>query len=289
MKTEVTKIDSTKRQISIEVSGDIVKEKFTQVYEKIGKDAKVPGFRPGHAPRDMLEKNYSEHAHEMVLRELIPDIYNQAVGKEGLDVIDLPDISEVKLDGNVLSFKATVEVTPEIKLGNYKGLKLDYKRIEVAPDELKRSVDSLKEARKADALDDSFAKSLGYPDTAELEKTMERQLFLQKEHAQRQKIEGQIVENLISGLDFKIPHSLVERQLQDLLRQAKMDMALKGMPREKIDEQEKELTAHLEPEAKKQVKIYLTLAEIAKKEHIPVDDHMPRKVMEFLLKEAKWE
>jgi len=289
MKTEVTKIDSTKRQISIEVSGDIVKEKFTQVYEKIGKDAKVPGFRPGHAPRDMLEKNYSEHAHEMVLRELIPDIYNQAVGKEGLDVIDLPDISEVKLDGNVLSFKATVEVTPEIKLGHYKGLKLDYKRIEVAPDELKRSVDSLKEARKADALDDSFAKSLGYPDTAELEKTMERQLFLQKEHAQRQKIEGQIVENLISGLDFKIPHSLVERQLQDLLRQAKMDMALKGMPREKIDEQEKELTAHLEPEAKKQVKIYLTLAEIAKKEHIPVDDHMPRKVMEFLLKEAKWE
>ncbi len=288
MKTEVKKIDGTKREISIEVSGDIVKEKFTRVYEKIGKDAKVPGFRPGHAPRDMLEKNYSEHAHEMVLRELIPDVYNQAVGKEGLDVIDLPDISEVKLDGNVLSFKATVEVTPEIKLGNYKGLKLEYKRIEVAADEVKRTIDSLKEARKVDAVDGSLARSLGYPDTAELEKTLEKQLFLQKEHAQRQKIEGQIIESLISGLDFKAPHALVERQLQDLLRQAKMDMALKGVPREKIDEQEKELATQLEPEAKKQVKVYLTLTEIAKKENIPVDDHMPRKVMEFLLKEAKW-
>jgi FKBP-type peptidyl-prolyl cis-trans isomerase (trigger factor) len=289
MKTEVKKIDSTKREINIEVSGDIVKEKFAQVYEKIGKDAKVPGFRPGHAPRDMLEKNYSEHAHEMVLRELIPDVYNQAVGKEGLDVIDLPDISEVKLDGNVLSFKATVEVTPEIKLGNYKGLKLEYTRIVVAADEVKRTIDSLKEARKVDTIDDSLARSLGYPDAAELEKTLEKQLFLQKEHAQRQKIESQIIETLISGLDFKAPRALVERQLQDLLRQAKMDMALKGAPREKIDEQEKELATQLEPEAKKQVKVYLTLAEIAKKENIPVDDHMPRKVMEFLLKEAKWE
>jgi len=49
------------------------------------------------------------------------------------------------------------------------------------------------------------------------------------------------------------------------------------------------LIQQLEPEAKAQVKVYLVLAAIAKKENIPIDDHMPRKTMEFLLKEADWQ
>ncbi len=66
-------------------------------------------------------------------------------------------------------------------------------------------------------------------------------------------------------------------------------MALRGSTLEKIDEQEKALHEQLEPEAKRQVKIYLVLSAIAKKENIPQDDHMPHKVMEFLLKEASWQ
>lgn len=288
LKTEAKKIDSTKTEINIEVSGDIVKAKFEEVFKRIAKEAKVPGFRPGHAPRDILEKHYSSYANELVLKELVPDIYNQAIDKEGLEAIELPNISDVKLDRSALSFRAQVEISPQIQVKNYKGIKVNYKRIEVAPDEIKRNIDSLKEARKADMADDNFAKSLGYPKSAELEKVMESQIYIQKENLQRQKIEDEIVESITAGLDFKLPQSLVNRQLQDLLRQAKLDLALKGMPREKIDEQEKELSQELEPQAKRQVKVYLVLTQIAKKENIPLDDHMPRKVMEFLLREAEW-
>jgi len=288
MKTEVKKLDSAKREISVEVSGDIVKNKFEDVFKRIGQEAKVPGFRPGHAPRDILEKEFSSHAHEQVLKELIPDVYNQAIEKEGLEVIDLPNISDVKLDRNTLSFKAQVEVSPEIKLKDYKGLKVNYKKAEVSLDEIKRSIDALKETRKIDAVDDNFAKSLGYPDLAELEKIVERQIFMQKENLQRQKMENEIIESITKDLDFKLPQSLVKRQLEDLVKQAKLDLALKGMPREKIEEQEKSLSDELEPEAKRQVKVYLVMAEIAKKEKIPLDDHMPRRVMELLLREADW-
>lgn len=288
LKTEAKKIDSTKTEINIEVSGDIVKAKFEEIFKRIAKDAKVPGFRPGHVPRDILEKHYSSYANELVLKELVPDIYNQAIDKEGLEAIELPNISDVKLDRSALSFKAQVEISPQIQVKNYKGIKVNYKRIEVAPDEIKRNIDSLKEARKADTADDNFAKSLGYPRSAELEKVMENQIYIQKENLQRQKIEDEIVESITAGLDFKLPQSLVNRQLQDLTRQAKVDLALKGMPREKIDEQEKELSQELEPQAKRQVKVYLVLTQIAKKENIPLDDHMPRKVMEFLLREAEW-
>jgi len=313
MKTEVKKLDSNKREINIEVSGDIVKNKFDDVFNQISKEAKVAGFRPGHAPRDILEQKYSSHAHELVMKELIPQLYNQAIDKEGLEVIELPSISEVKLDRTALSFKAQVEVSPEIPLKNYKGIKVNYKKIEVSPEAIKRNIDSLKEARKIDVvpnvvtqvdshrhpeetpqkdttfgIDDSFAKSLGYPNLAEFEKAMEKQIYIQEENLQRQRIEKEIIESITNGLDFKLPQSMVNRQLQDLVRQAKLDLVLKGSPREKIEEQEKTITGQLEPEARSQVKIYLVLSAIAKRENIAIDDHMPRNVMEFLLKEANW-
>ncbi|MFA5311505.1 MAG: trigger factor [Candidatus Omnitrophota bacterium] len=288
MKTEVKRIDNNTREINVEVSGDVVKNKFEEVFKKISSEAKVPGFRPGHAPRDILEKQFSAVAHEQVLKELIPDIYNQAVNKEGLDVIELPQISEVKLDNNSLSFKANVEISPEIDIKDYRNIPVNYKNVSVAEDEVKRSIDSFKESRKLEKLNDSLARSLGYPSLAELEKVLEKQIFLQKENNQRQKLESEIIDNLLRGMDFKLPQSLVKRQLEDMLRQAKLDLALKGVPREKIDAQEGKMREELEPEARNQVKVYLVLSAIAKKESIPLDDHMPRKVMEFLLREANW-
>jgi FKBP-type peptidyl-prolyl cis-trans isomerase (trigger factor) len=226
--------------------------------------------------------------HEQVLKDMVPDIYNQAIDKEGLDVIELPEISDVKLDRENLSFKATVEVSPEIDIKDYKGVKIEYKKITVAADEIKRSIDSVKESRKLEKIDDSFAKTLGYPNLQELEKAMERQIFLHKENQERQRIENEIILSVSKDQNFKVPKLLVERQLQDMLRQAKIDLAMKGVARDKIEEQEKTMVTELEPEAMNQVKIYLILSAIAKKENIALDDHMPRHVMEFLLKEADW-
>ncbi|RJP29713.1 MAG: hypothetical protein C4533_01625 [Candidatus Omnitrophota bacterium] len=288
MKTAVKKLDATKREMSIEVTGEVIKNKFEDVIKKISKEAKVPGFRPGHAPRDLIEKNFSGAIREQVLKELVPELYNQAIEKEALDVIELPDISDIKLDNVTLTFKATVETAPEIALKNYKKLKVSYKNVEVTPDDVKRSIDSLKESRKLDNLDDNFARGLGYPTLADLEKTIEKQLFLQKEHQQRQKMEEEIIEQLNSQADFKIPATLIERQINDMLRQTKIDLAMKGIPAERVDEREKELRKEMEPQAKKQVKTYLILSEIAKKEKIELNDHMPHNVMEFLLREAEW-
>jgi FKBP-type peptidyl-prolyl cis-trans isomerase (trigger factor) len=288
METEVRKIDDTKKEISVKISGEIVKNKFEDVFKKIGQEAKVAGFRPGHVPRDILEKNFAASANEQVLKELIPDIYNQAIEKEAIDAIDMPDISEVKLDRNSLSFKAAVEIKPEIHLVKYKGIKLNYKKIEVGADDVKRSLDSLKESKKIDNLDDAFAKGLGYPSLLNLEKFLEAQIYIQKQNQERKKLEDTLIETIMKDLDFKAPQSLVNRQVQELIRQTKMDMAIKGVPREKIEEHDKALTEQCAAEAKSQVRMYLVLSEIAKKENIPQDDHMPNRVIEFLFKEAEW-
>jgi FKBP-type peptidyl-prolyl cis-trans isomerase (trigger factor) len=288
MKIEVKKIDGNIREINIEVGADIVEKKFDDVFKRISQEAKVPGFRPGHAPRDIIEKKFGTLANEEVLKELIPDVYNQAINRERLDVVELPQVSDVKLSRNNLSFKAKVEVMPEINLKDYKGIKINYKNIKVSSDEVKRNIDSFKEARKIESLDDNLARSLGYPTLLELEGVLEKQIYLNKESAQRQDLENQIVENLLKGVEFSLPQSMVKRQQEDMLRQAKLDLALKGIQREKIEGQQEKMLKDLEPEAKRQVKVYLILSSIAKRENIPVDEHMPRKTMEFLLKEADW-
>jgi FKBP-type peptidyl-prolyl cis-trans isomerase (trigger factor) len=85
-----------------------------------------------------------------------------------------------------------------------------------------------------------------------------------------------------------LPKSLVNKHLEDLLRRSKIELAMRGIAREQIDEQEKKMLEELEPEAKRQVEVYLILATIAKKENIPLDDRMSSNVIEFLFKEGDW-
>jgi len=288
MQTEVKKLDSGKMELNVSVEGEIIKNKFADVFKRIGREIKIKGFRPGHAPQDILEKEYSGLAHERVLKELIPKLYDQAVAKETLQVLDLPEISEVKLDRNSLSFRAQVEVMPEIGIKNYKGIKIDYKKISVSPDEIKRNIDSLKESKKVDVLDDNFAKSLGYPKLAELENALECQIAGQKVSALRHDVEQQVIDEVSKDLDFKLPPALVNKQLEELIRQANLELILRGAAREDIIKQKEMFHKELLESAKNQVKVHLILSEIAKKENIPADDYMTQKVMEFLFKEAHW-
>ena len=289
MKTEIKKIDNANRQIKIELNGERVKDKFEEVFKKIGQEAKIKGFRPGHAPRDVLEKAYSSVAHEQVLKELIPELYEEALAKEKIDSVDYPQISDVKLERDHISFTAKVEVHPEIEIKNYKGIKLVYTAPAVSEDEIKRYLDSVKESRKLDTLDDAFAKSMGYPSLDVLRKTIERQLALQKDNAQHQQLEKSLIEQLGKGLDVKLPQAMVNRQIEETLRQTKMDLIMRGLPREKVDAEDAAMRKEIEPRAREHVQTYLLLSAVAKKENIPVNDAMPRQVMEFLFREANWE
>jgi len=188
-----------------------------------------------------------------------------------------------------LSFTARVEITPEIEVKDYKGIPITYTKPSVTADEIKRQLDSIRESRKIDTMDDIFAKGLGYPSLEELKAVMERQALVSKDNAQRHDIEAQVINHLHKGLKREVAPVIGFKQAQDMLRQAKVDLALKGVPKEKIMEQEATLLKEIQPQAERQVLVYLVLSAIAKKENIPLDDNMMTKVMEFLYTNAKWE
>jgi FKBP-type peptidyl-prolyl cis-trans isomerase (trigger factor) len=289
MKVEAKKLDAGKVQLDIEVPAEIVNKKFDQVYERIGKDAKIPGFRPGKAPRDILEKHHGRLAREELIKNLIPEAYRDSLEREKISAIELPEISEVKLEANTLSFKATVEVKPEIALKDYKNIKLKYEEITVSPDEVEKALENLKESHKAQSIDEKFSRSLGYPTVLAMRASVQRQLFVQKENDGRYHLQEGLIKEILDNLKFKTPQSLLERRFKELVHQAKAQLASRGMSKEQIDSQEGGLRKELYPEAESQVKTYLVLDEIARRENIPEDEHMSQKVIEFLLREADWE
>jgi len=288
MKVKVNKLDTLKRELEIEVGQDKVKEKFDVVYEEIKKSVKIPGFRPGTAPRNLLEKHHSKLAHEEVLKQLLPETYHDALEKEKIDAVSLPQITEVSLDNNLLKYKATLEIRPDIEIKNYKKIKIKKRSNDVNEEDLNKVLENIKQARKSEAIDDNFAHGLGYSSLSDFKDALKRQLAIQKEQENRIQLEKEIIDHLMKNSKFNVPGTLVDRRFSELRQNFREYMENNRMPKEEIEKKEKELEPKLKSQAGEEVKVFLVLDEIAKIESITRDEHMPQHVMEFLFKNAEW-
>ena len=288
MKVESKKLDAGKVQLDIEVSPEIVKKKFEEVFEKVGKDARIPGFRPGKAPRDILEKHHGRLIQDEVIKDLIPEAYRSSIEKEKIDVVEMPEISQVKLESNILFFRAVVEIKPQIEIKDYKNIKLKYKKMVVGSQDIDKSLDGLKESHKVSSLDDKFAKGLGYKTLADMRSSIERRLLTQKEDEVRRQLQEDLLKQILDKARFRVPSSLIAQRLEELVKDAKVQLALRQVPREQIASHDEKLRKELLPEAEVQVKTFLVLEAIAKKENITDAEHLIQRTIEFLLSEADW-
>ena len=107
----------------VELDAAAVDAAFDAVTKDIQKQANLPGFRPGKAPRAMVEKKYDAEIKDEAKRKLIGDAYRKAIDEQKISVVGHPDIEEVQFGrGQTLQFTATVETAPEFQLPEYKGL-----------------------------------------------------------------------------------------------------------------------------------------------------------------------
>jgi trigger factor len=121
-----------KKLVRVELDVTAVNTAFDAITKDIQKQAVLPGFRPGKAPRDMVVKKYEAEIKDEAKRKLIGDAYRQAIDEQKIQVVGQPDIEEVQFGrGQALQFTATVETAPEFQLPEYKGLpaKLDTKSV----------------------------------------------------------------------------------------------------------------------------------------------------------------
>src|SRR5580698_8586945 len=134
-----------KKLVRVELDAAAVDVVFDAVTKDIQKQASLPGFRPGKAPRDMVMKKYGAEIKDEAKRKLIGDNYRKAIEDKKIQVIGPPDIEEVQFErGQPLQFTATVETAPEFQLPEYKGLPAMLEPKTVTEADVTRALDLLR-------------------------------------------------------------------------------------------------------------------------------------------------
>lgn len=164
----VEKLEKSMMALTIEADAQEFEAAIDKAYKKQRGRIQVPGFRKGHAPRKIIETMYGAQVFwEDAVNEVYPDLFAQAVEQEKLDTVAYPDVELLDLNKDGFSFKATVAVRPEVKLGKYKGLTAPKDEVKVTEkdidDELKpyimratRMVDVDRKAKKGDTVTIDF-------------------------------------------------------------------------------------------------------------------------------------
>jgi trigger factor len=137
MQVTVENLSSVKKILHIEIPGDKVATELDNAYNSLKKNAKIKGFRPGKAPRSVLERLYKKSVNADVTSRLIQESLVDALKETDLKVLGSPQVDPPELKGkDPYKYKATVEVNPEIEDIDFKGLKLKRTLYQITDEEV---------------------------------------------------------------------------------------------------------------------------------------------------------
>src|SRR5271170_1648952 len=165
MQSTVESVEDNKVKLHITVPADEFEKAIDAAFKKLAREVRVPGFRPGKAPRRLLEARLgTEAAREQALRDGLPEFYVDAVTEHDVDVIAPPEIEITagQEEGDV-EFEAIVEIRPQVHLTGYDELRVELPVEPVGEEQIDDQVDRLRD-RFADLtdsdlplIDDSYA------------------------------------------------------------------------------------------------------------------------------------
>ena len=135
-----------KKKVSVEIPQEAIKGATDEQYKTLGKDAAVPGFRKGRAPRRLLEKRFGKEIAEQVKLKLLADASDSAIKDNDLKPLRDPDIDFEKLelpDDGALKFDFEIEVRPEFDLPELEGIPVNKTKLEVTDEQVNAEIEQL--------------------------------------------------------------------------------------------------------------------------------------------------
>jgi trigger factor len=146
VKVETERKPGSQVVLSVEVPEDQVTSSIERAYQRLAPRVKIAGFRPGKAPRPMVEKQIGWPAiRQEALDLLLPTAYSAALDEAGLDPIDVPRVEVEQFDrGQPLRFKATVSIKPDVTLRDYRDIRVPRPSTEVTDQELDETIERLR-------------------------------------------------------------------------------------------------------------------------------------------------
>ncbi|MDD5722730.1 MAG: trigger factor [Syntrophales bacterium] len=154
---KIEDISPVEKKLSFEVIWDDVKKELDSIYKTVGKSAKVRGFRPGKAPRAILELHYGESVKEEAISKLVTKHYTEAVEKNDIEVVAQPVIDNKGITvGEDFLFTATVEIQPVLDPKDYTGLDLEKEKLTITKADVEEKLTQIRQmyATLEDVTDD---------------------------------------------------------------------------------------------------------------------------------------
>jgi trigger factor len=146
VKTSVEPVEGNKVKVSVEVDEQEFDKAIDAAFRKLASEVRIPGFRPGKAPRRVLEARFgTDVGRSQALQDAVPDYYLEAVREHDVDVIAAPEleITEGEQEGPV-AFEAVVEVRPVVQVPGYGGLRVTIPKPEASDEEVDEQLERLR-------------------------------------------------------------------------------------------------------------------------------------------------
>jgi len=160
MQVNIEEVNSTRRKLAVEVPVEDVTAELDRAFGRVQRQATLKGFRPGKAPRSVLEKYFGDQVRADVLSHLIEHSYSDAVKQAGLRPVGPPEIVPESIEaGRPLRYSATVDILPAIEINHREGLPAKRPRQTVTDEDVERALtqlrESLAELRPVEGRDDA--------------------------------------------------------------------------------------------------------------------------------------
>jgi trigger factor len=147
LQVAVADLSQSRKGLTVEVPVEEVNAAFEKTYGAYARHLKIPGFRPGRVPRELIKQRFAKEAEEEVVQSLVPEALQAAVAEHMLRVVGDPQIDDLSIgQGEPLKFRVTLEVMPEFELKEYKRLKLTKRVATVTDEEVEHALDHLRQS-----------------------------------------------------------------------------------------------------------------------------------------------
>lgn len=148
MNVNIEEPSSLRRKLTIEVEPDEIKHELDRAFNELKRGVVLKGFRPGHAPRNLLERFFGDQVRGEVIQKLVKEYTDKALEEHDLKPVAAPEIvteqSDLQKDLS-LKFSATFDLRPKIEVKDYEGLKVPESKVEVSDDEVEEAIARFRE------------------------------------------------------------------------------------------------------------------------------------------------
>lgn len=159
MKVTVNDAEKSQKELLVEIPYEKYEEAFEDEYNKIKPSVKVPGFRQGKAPRELVIKNYKHKISVNALEKLVNNSVQESIAQNNISPLSTPYVKDVKFEeGEPITFKILVDVYPEVKVEKYKGFEFVKEVEDLKQEDIDKVIEQIREKNSSfEITEDDYA------------------------------------------------------------------------------------------------------------------------------------